>query len=196
MHQHINRRRASGTVLDSASTRTLRRFSLVVPVPQGRRRRQSSAPAAAATAAASGSRARSCPATPCASRPARRPWGGAFWRRRRPQRSSATRRRDASARDGFLSRRVWRRAAAALGVPPRQLAASRGPAVAAYTARQIPEDTTYLPSAAADGDAAAPSGRRRPEVPAGAQRCRRRGTVAERISGTPSMRVRVGQLRL
>ena len=62
----------------------------------------------------------------------------------------------------------------------RELAASRGPAVAAYTARQIPEDTTYLPSAAADGDAAAPSGRRRPEVPAGAQRCRRRGTVAER----------------
>ena len=49
-------------------------------VPQGRRRRQSSAPAAAARARASASRARSCPATPCASRPARRPWGGAFCR--------------------------------------------------------------------------------------------------------------------
>ena len=98
------------------------------------------------------------------------------WRRLR--RSSATRRRDASARDGFLSRRVWRQAAAALGLPPRQLAASRGPAVAAYTARQIPEDTTYLPSAAADGrcDCGA-----RTEAAGGACRataCRRRGARA------------------
>ena len=69
-------------------------------------------------------------------------------------------------------------AAAALGVPPRQLAASRGPAVAAYTARQIPEDTTYLPSAAADGrcDCGA-----RTEAAGGACRataCRRRGARA------------------
>ena len=50
MHQHINRPRATGTVLDSASTRTLRRFSPVPPAARGRRRPRSSAPAAAATA--------------------------------------------------------------------------------------------------------------------------------------------------
>ena len=77
MHQHINRPRASGTVRDSASTRTLRRFSLELFVPQDHQRPRRTAPAAAATAAASASRARSCPATPCASRRARRLSGGA-----------------------------------------------------------------------------------------------------------------------
>ena len=38
-----------------------------------------------------------------------------------------------------------------LGAPPRQLAASREPAFAAYGARQIQVDTTYLLAAAADG---------------------------------------------
>ena len=61
---------------------------------------------------------------------------------------------------------------------PRCIRGDRGPAVAAYTARQIPEDTTYLPSAAADGrcDCGA-----RTEAAGGACRataCRRRGARA------------------
>ena len=67
-----------------------------------------------------------------------------------------------------------------LGAPPRQLAASREPAFAAYGARQIQVDTTYLLAAAAAGAVAAVRDRTRSEVLSAGNACRRRGTVAER----------------
>ena len=154
----------------------------MIVVPRDHQRRQSSEPAAAATAAASGSRATSCPATPCASRPARRPWGGAFCRAAATA-SAAAVLGDASTRR-FGARRVSVTTRLASGCGCARCASETAGGVPRARGRRVYSEADpggYYLSAlggrgrrcrCAERSETAGGARRRPAVPSARHRCR------------------------